>query len=417
MSDKSHYEITAAENKSIGFDYQYYYFLLRLLELRDGEEIGLEVKDDIHIKYSSGQTTLLQLKHTIQKSVTGTPKNLTERDVDLWKTINNWLQVIGDPVEGRGKQKNKLDFIEKTEFVLVSNKLSNTTNAFFSKLNSVKDGSLSIDNFKYYLQDLHDTTTNSSSNKELRQYILNLKSLSNKVLSSFLNKITFTLGEDDLISQIKVKVKGYMIAPEKIDDVYRSLNSNLRDMIYFNVKDRKKITFTHQEFYNKFRGCFGKIGELPIRRMAFTLPKSIEEQTFIKQLLAIGDLAATDKSLMKEYTRFKLLMYNNLELWNKKGELTEEQKKIFVANCVTQWKNLHIKHHRQNNKELLRGKTNEDIKDELNDAAQSCIDALREIKLAIEDQPLDIEISNGQFYLLSDDDLIGWQLDYQKIYK
>jgi len=417
MSDKSHYEITSADNKSVGFDYQYYYFLLRLLELRDGEDIGLEVKDDIHIKHSSGQTTLLQLKHTTQKSAAGSAINLTERDIDLWKTLNNWLQVISDPVEGRGKQKDKLDFIEKTEFVLVSNKSSNTTNAFFSRLDNVKDQSLTIDDFKTYLQDLHDATTDSPSNKDLRQYILNLRSQSNKVLGSFLNKVTFKLEEDGLISQIKVKVKGYMIAPERIDDVYSSLNSNLRDMIYFDVKDRKKITLTHQEFYDKFRGCFGKIGELPIRRMEFTLPKSLEDQPFIKQLIAIGDLVATDKSLMEEYTRFKLLMYNNLELWNKKGELTEEQKKIFIANCVTQWKNLHIRNHRQNNRALLSGKTSEEITDELNAAAQSCIDTLREVKLAIEDQSLDIEISNGQFYLLSDHDLIGWQLDYQKIYK
>ena len=46
--EKTHIEKTAAETKSIGFDYQYYFFLWKLLSLRKGESVGLEVKDDVH---------------------------------------------------------------------------------------------------------------------------------------------------------------------------------------------------------------------------------------------------------------------------------------------------------------------------------------------------------------------------------
>lgn len=35
----------SAADKSIGFDYQYYYFLYKGLTMKKGETVGLEVKD------------------------------------------------------------------------------------------------------------------------------------------------------------------------------------------------------------------------------------------------------------------------------------------------------------------------------------------------------------------------------------
>lgn len=96
---KTHQETTAAEDKSIGFEYQYYYFLYLILGLETGETIGLEIKDDIHIDFQNGNQTLLQLKHSIQTDANGKIINLRESDSDLWKTIYNWIKVINDKVE------------------------------------------------------------------------------------------------------------------------------------------------------------------------------------------------------------------------------------------------------------------------------------------------------------------------------
>ncbi len=92
---------TNAEDKSIGFDYQYYYFLYLLLGLEEGQKIGIEVKDDVHIDLNDGSQVLLQLKHSIQTNTSGKVVNLTERDSDLWKTISNWVNIINDPLDGR----------------------------------------------------------------------------------------------------------------------------------------------------------------------------------------------------------------------------------------------------------------------------------------------------------------------------
>ena len=38
---------TRADDKILGFEYQFYYFLLEVLKLKDNEIVGFEVKDDV----------------------------------------------------------------------------------------------------------------------------------------------------------------------------------------------------------------------------------------------------------------------------------------------------------------------------------------------------------------------------------
>ena len=113
-TEKTHADKTSAETKSIGFDYQYYFFLWKVLSLEYGETVGLEVKDDVHTELSDSTQILYQLKHTIKTKQNNTPINLSSLDKDLWKTLSNWVQVITDKADDRATKKNQLEFIKKT---------------------------------------------------------------------------------------------------------------------------------------------------------------------------------------------------------------------------------------------------------------------------------------------------------------
>ena len=116
----------AADTKLIGFDYQFLYFLYLILDLNTGEKLGFEILDDIHIECPNGNIVLLQTKHTVQKNAKGDQINLTERDSDLWKTINNWILFIEASEEIE-------TFLIKTSFKLVTNK-SIKTNLFIENI-------------------------------------------------------------------------------------------------------------------------------------------------------------------------------------------------------------------------------------------------------------------------------------------
>ena len=62
---KSIQEQHTAGAQAIGFDYQFYYFMLLALELRHGQKVGFEVKDDVHIDKADGTTILFQTKHIV----------------------------------------------------------------------------------------------------------------------------------------------------------------------------------------------------------------------------------------------------------------------------------------------------------------------------------------------------------------
>ena len=61
MNERSQVDKASAEDKSIGFDYQYYYFLNELLNLKSGQTAGYEVLDDVHIERADGKNLLVQL--------------------------------------------------------------------------------------------------------------------------------------------------------------------------------------------------------------------------------------------------------------------------------------------------------------------------------------------------------------------
>ncbi|MFW5402424.1 hypothetical protein V2A85_22445, partial [Yersinia sp. 1252 StPb PI] len=83
------FDKTSAEKKSIGFSYQDYVALKHALELKPGESIGIEVFDDVHLESISGKKTFIQVKHSINNS-----SNVTNKDIDLWKTLYNWSEAI-----------------------------------------------------------------------------------------------------------------------------------------------------------------------------------------------------------------------------------------------------------------------------------------------------------------------------------
>jgi hypothetical protein len=142
--NKTQFEETAADKTAIGFDFQYYFFLWKLLSLETGESVGLEVKDDVHTDLNNDTQILYQVKHTIQKRKDGKPKNLTTLDIDLWKTMSNWAKVISDKTDGRGKEKQQITFLNKTSFVLASNKSSTTTNQFLKIISAFQNQNISI---------------------------------------------------------------------------------------------------------------------------------------------------------------------------------------------------------------------------------------------------------------------------------
>lgn len=401
---KSRYDITSASDKSIGFDYQFYYFMYLLLDLRHNEKIGIEIKDDIHVDLQNGGLILIQTKHTIQIKKDFSRINLTERDKDLWKTINNWVKVINENTDTE-------EFIKNTSFQLISNKELGI-NPFIINVKKLLNSDIITLEFKAYLQGLIEKGEDNTIN----EYIKTLKSLKNKPLLGFIKKIEFKLNEDNIIDKIKERILEKIFFKERVDDVFNDLYSELKSSEYLEVKKGVKNVLSFEDFMTKFRKCFkkGLNNKLPIRNFEVLTPSKMEDQKFVTQLVDIGDISINEKDEILEYTIQMFQLINNLKKWEEDGDIVNYEIENFNKETILIWKNSFREKFR-----VIKAKINNKDKiddSEIRDKAIECLDEMRKAILTIDETILSLELSNGHFYYLTNNDQIGWHYEWQSRY-
>ncbi|MFO0979929.1 MAG: hypothetical protein U0996_26255 [Planctomycetaceae bacterium] len=242
---KTHAEKTSAEKKVVGFEFQYWFFLWRVLQLKTGQTVGLEVADDVHTQLADDFQILFQLKHTLKVKKDGTPENLTKYDEDLWKTLSNWSKVIRDSVAGRDGNGKQLEFVRKTDFVLVSNKSQSVDEAVFEFLACPEDG-------RDQLLLLRDGTKSDV----IKGYIGDVLLLQNAVLEEFLGRISLLLEEVDLIERCKTEIREKFIPEEGVEQLLRDLDSQIRQDNFLTVRAGRKVSISFADFNRRYRRFF-----------------------------------------------------------------------------------------------------------------------------------------------------------------
>ncbi|MFL9914697.1 hypothetical protein PQR75_04635 [Paraburkholderia fungorum] len=246
--EKSFTEKTSAGDTSIGFDYQYYYFLHRILNLGTGQSVGLEIKDDVHTELDVDFNILYQVKHTVQTTAAGAPIALTELDADLWKTLYNWSQVIRDKVDGREKIAAQLLFVEKTVFHLVSNKSHSKSNTFLGLVIDFQDGNGDFEPLRARIEYLAGKTQDA----DIKKYILAVGQLDLAVRKKFFENIRFELELDDIIGRVKRSIREKIVDAEKIETVFERLDSRIAVDNFLAVKQGCSVKISFDEFVQRY---------------------------------------------------------------------------------------------------------------------------------------------------------------------
>lgn len=391
----------------IGFDYQFYYFMFLALELKLGQKIGFEVKDDIHIDLPDGTSVLLQTKHSIATNSDGSIQNLTDLDSDLWKTLSNWTEFIKADVSNG-------DFIETHSFLLVTNK-SNQDNVFIKAL--VQFGiDNDLDNLWNCVSDLQKKTKDAT----VKNYIKTVKSMGKRKFRTFASKLTIETGADSVIQKIKDRILENVRQEKLVDSIFESLSSNLNVAKYTDIKDRKKFEITCDDFNKKFGKCFQPAFEskpLPPRNLPVLLPENLEEQPFIIQLLDIGEITSGSNDI-RDYTTQMLKFLNDFNYWSDENFLLPTEIEDFKGDSIQRWKNSFKARYRTIQNKINNGETLESFEDEIKELGIELINHIREQNLNIAGYPpLGIPSSNGHYYALSNNLEIGWHLDWENKYK
>lgn len=399
-------DITSADSKQIGFDYQYLYFIVKLLRLSPGEEVGYEELDDVHtISFREQKTYFYQLKHTIMTTTDGQQSNLTLFSEDLWKTLSNWSKLITDRAEGREKKAAQKDFLSKSFFKFVVNR-NIQNNDFLLQIERLKKKEIDKTVFLKYVDNLYNLTKDNT----IKQYIKDLINLNAVVLECFVVHIEFISSPDNLFTQIRDGIRDKMILEDYVDEVFGSLLLQLKEDFFDKVIDGKHQIISYAEWISKYQSVFNqyRTTPLPLRIYSRVLPDHLETQNFVKELIEIGAVDLDDDGLAEiaELTNHYLQVKIQLEKWYEEGRITYIMMKQFHEDAKVQWKNIHRSCHRATGRN-----TSLDFENALD-----CFDQMMKEKLSILSTELGISMSNGEFIKLADENKIGWKFCWKDRY-
>lgn len=397
---KTQEQITKADDKSIGFDYQIYYALLCALRMKPHEEIGVEVKDDVHIQKSDGTIDLIQVKHSIQTKSDGSIINLRPKDYDLWHTISNWIDSIRDKAAGRISLDDHEKFINKHNFILASNK-TESAKSFVKLLQDYQKAKISVDELKKSIKEL------SSGKSEVDLYINKFLALDNTLFEKFINKIQFHLDKENVIENIKEEIIAKGNHSEDADEIFNLIFSEFKTKGYYLTKGRKPFLLTQGEF-NKtvLIPCFSKYrkDKLPFSDIRKSqIPKGVLDYIFSQQLKDLDQ----DIDDIHEAAYHRQLYINNIKNWERNGRITSFDIDNLSRNAELKWKRIHRLEHRRTPSSISESKN----------ISLDCYDKTLSIDLSLKEVLLDSTISNGCFLELSNIPSIGWSKDWKKKYK
>lgn len=389
---------TSADDTSIGFEYQYYYFLNTVLNLKVGQSAGLEVKDDVHTELNQDYNILYQLKHTVQTTASGAPKALAQLDVDLWKTLSNWSKVITDSAAGRKNFSDQIIFLRKTEFHLVSNKSPSSKNAFLTAIERYRNGEIEFEKVKNTISEIKANATGLTT----IGYIADVQALDDKVAKVFFSKIYVELELNDIISKVKQSILEKAIDPARVDDTFKRLDSSIREDNFVTVKAGKAVIISFEQLMKRYRKIFedSRSTRLQYATFKIDIPTDVFAQPFIQQLIKIDDISDDEEEIAIEYTRHKLRFSRQILQWLQDGDLVSDEVKALHTDVTIRWGNEH------------RSAFKACPPEKILTAAQEVLKIMRREKFRLGTTELDTQMSNGELYDLSDRSEIGWHKEW-----
>lgn len=386
----------------VGFVYQIYYFLYCLLTIQDGETVSLEKIDDVGSE-TGEKRTYFQLKHSINSKPSAV-KRMTERDTDLWKTLNMWVSIV----KKQGDEAVQRQWIANSEFVLVSNKNAEN-NRFFELVEAYKKDDSNWDELEKFVNNQAAKDSKKESEREEKKNIyLYTKNVNDYALKKeLLKRVTVEFESDD---ELRAKIDGViqygkMVPEKRVSDVRYMLIGEITDSVVKGV-----TAYTKESFYAANVSLFEYMRTrkfIPLNRKV-ELPERPMEQTFVKQLQGVDAPRCNDMKEIIQLTEQKLRFENDYRAANKSAGAQEQRQ--FEVDMHTEWKNIFDE---QN--DGLTFMSDEQMK---RTAGKEVLKAVKKVHLKYDQEDIGPSESNGCYYHFSDGETprIGWRVDWETLY-
>lgn len=382
----------SAKEPALGYYYQIIRGLVLLLnETRKVKPcLSLECLDDIAIEDKDTVDVYQAKLHIMQAK-------MTDRSPDFWKTIRVWSEGIKDGTFNP----------DTTIFTLITT-ASIPKDSFLYLFSSEKE-----DDRKKILTKMEAIATETSSKTNLFGY-KSFAALTEQQKVKLICNIRIHDSEvsiDDTITQLSNRLE--VSAPSRFLDSF--INTvmgwwfrNCVDMLQSDEKE----TISKETVNNYIQACRDQLraDALPdefydkIEVDDVTLEES-RDKTYVKQLDIIGATKRERKTAVSDYRR----AYGQRSKWLRDGRASQQEYDCFDANLYEEWKSRF---------ELLQDDTEEKNEKERKDAGHKFYRenyVSPQYNLPLFRNKASLYITKGSYQMLSDEKIIGWHPDYEKL--
>ncbi|WP_236183854.1 hypothetical protein [Pseudomonas protegens] len=394
-----HLEQTAADKSALGFEYQDLVLVNTLLGLKPGEQIGLEVFDDIHTENISDDLCLIQVKHSLLGG------NITERDIDLWKTLYNWLKSLPE------LPKNK-----NITFQIYSNKTLNNQNLITLLRSAKANKEKIIATINEIFTDIklkESLKKNTDSENPIFKYTEALTTAKKEEIEFILERFHFHTDTSSVTQQINDKLSYLAVPDSKLDDTRKFVVGAYKEYKIATIVEGNKVLIT----YNTFRTQMGFERILRSSRSnEIDYDRFYDKYYHFQQLGEFSFLTSTFSHQLKDiglphddvidHGIEMLATADLIRDLKKEGDFTHQDDARLATQCEMSWKQIHRQAHGTFNQEAPQSLL----------AAKACYDATLKKELKLKNISLPDGFSKGKFIALSDIPSIGWKLDWKELY-
>lgn len=399
-----------AMDKIGGFVYQFYCFLYHVLTMNKGEEVSFEKLDDAAVE-AGNLITLYQAKHTIQVGAEGNRRRLTDRSTDLWKAIDVWRKLIMGKSSENRSDAGMRQYIKEHEFVFISNKLPN--NRFVSLCKEVKEGA-GDDRIDAVLDEITQEGRSHLGAESPAQTQIKINLLKEFGLKKeFLKKIRFEAKtqeeiKNDCIGHIADRVR---FSDEDAPVVFKDFMTEAVNDFFDKSDKGTPLSYTFDEQRKRFEHVFQfhREEKLDFRITMEQYKKEFLDLVCIQQLIKVNDFSSSETDKVAKYASYYYSFKNRYDRLREDSRILDIEDKAFRMDAINFWDNEF-------------GNAYDELDEAATDAtiikrAKKMLYEVRKHKLKLCREMLGETISNGAFYYLSDECLIGWHRDWKLFFK
>lgn len=371
-----------AAGQLMGYTLQFPRALYYLTMCDPGEMVCVECLGDVAIEKEG----VVMISEEDKSSIYNNP--VTDKSVDLWKTLYNWVNSI-----------NSGEFISgKTIFLLYTNKKGRKGIAEdFSEAQDKKQVNQSIDNAISKLSDLKVT-------HPIWNYYDHVINKNRAILESIVMNFELRVGSDTGHQEVKERLLANHVPEAQIDFMSDKLSGWLQKNILEKISNKTPAKVTWEEYNQEFSLVFERIKKREL--IDFTSIIEIEDvneqvKKSPKYLKQLEEIEEDEEGIIEAVTEY-MKAETNRGKWIENGIIDEYVADEFEDRLHEQWRN---------EKKLI------DLTNAEKDAVtrgKILLYTCKKKEIRIRDMDPPSATTAGTYHYLADEPVLGWHPDWKK---